>query len=154
MANSKEATVEAAGSSEKKKMPLWKKIAIGIVVFIVGVIALAFLLTRGVQSAGDEFLTDLQAGQCTAIYEKTSQEFQSYTDETAWTAVCERIGPVLQGDAKSTGASTETNNGSETGQTDYRITGTDGKTYVVSFQMVKVDGEWLLNALDSSEETQ
>lgn len=140
--------------NQPKKLALWKKIAIGVVIFFVGVMAMAFLFTRGAQEAGDEFIADLQAGNCSAIYDRTTEEFQSITTTENWEEGCSTVGPILQGTPDAQGVSV--NADTETGQTSqvrYRIEGTDGLFYEVSLSLQKIDGQWRLDGLNSEEET-
>lgn len=142
-------TVEAP--AQKKKMALWKKILIGFVVFLVAIFVLAFVATRGAQSAADEFLADLQAGRCTEMYERATTNFTELGTLEQWEGACSQIGGILQGEPDKNGISTRAGTGeNQTAEALYAIVGTDGITYDVQINIEKQDGEWMIDGFDSS----
>lgn len=126
------------------------RILIGFALFVIALIALAFFATRGVSNAADDFIAQLQAGECAAIFEDTSTTFRAQTNEAQWLSVCETIGPILQGEPEQTNVEIQANSGGPSiGQATYMIAGTDGNDYRVILQVIDEDG-WKLDALDST----
>jgi hypothetical protein len=112
---------------------------------------LAFSSAKGATDASELFLASLRSGECSEIYaDQLSQEFLDSTSEANWIAVCEQIGPILQGDPNQKGIRVESNAGepSQAG-IGYDIAGSDGKTYEIGLSLIKEDGIWKIVSLDS-----
>ena len=134
----------------KKKMSTLKKVLIGLGIGFVAVIVLLFFMGKALLDASNAFVADLQAGECTAIYERTSTGFQENTSAEEWDAVCNQVSPILQGEPKQTGIEVNTSSDDvSVGQAVYEIVGTDEITYEVTLILVDEDG-WKLEGLDSS----
>jgi len=151
--DAKTTTAEAPQSAPvpKKKPGLLKKIVIGVVVFFVAVFAIAYFATSGASKTGDQLISDLQATNCSAIWDQTSSNFRSVTGEDQWTSICETLAPILQGTPDKQGVSASAGTDQDTlSEVKYNIDGTDNVTYTVTLQLIKEDGSWKLNSLDSS----
>ena len=58
----------AAATAQKPRMALWKKILIGVVVFIFGVVGLAWFATSGLDEPVERHLSAQRAGNIEAAY--------------------------------------------------------------------------------------
>ena len=75
---------------KKKKFPMWAKVVIGIFVFIVLVIVVAFSATSGLVKVVEEQLAFLKAGNINGAYALTSGEFKNATSLEIFTAFVEQ----------------------------------------------------------------
>jgi len=128
-----------------------KKILLGVGIFFVVLFVYAFMALRGVSGAANDFISQLQAGECSEMYALSSANLQEQASAEEWNGLCETIGPILQGtpDQKSVEVKSGTGDVS-IGQVVYSIFGTDNYEYQVSIQMIDQDG-WKLDAFDSTQ---
>ena len=136
--------VSPAAVSAKTKMALWKKILIGVAVFIGGVIALAFFVTSGLDEPVKRHLDALRAGNIEAAYAETSIAFQQNTSIEQYAAFIERY-PVLKNIADYSFSSREVENG--LGTLKGTLTTTDGGVVPVEFKLVKENDQWKILGL-------
>ena len=134
----------AAVAPVKTKMALWKKILIGIVVFIGGIVALAFFLTSGLDEPVKKHLDALRAGNIEAAYAETSIAFQQNTSIEQYKAFIERY-PVLKNIADYSFSSRAVENG--LGTLKGTLTTTDGGVVPIEFKLVKENDQWKILGL-------
>src|SRR3990167_7333262 len=122
---------------KKSKLPRWKKIVIGIVVFIVAIIIIAYVATSGAAKVSNEFLSDIQNKRADQAYSLFSKEAKDATDQTTFNTMVDRVGPIINTKAKMTGREVQDSSGSPaTAQVKYEIKGTDGVEYRITIQLV------------------
>ena len=142
----------AEKTKKKSKNPLWQKILLGVVLFIVALIVIAYVATSGPAKVSDAFLKDIQTQQADAAYSLFSKEAQGVTDKDTFQETVKRIGPLLNTKAKQTARQVEDSTGSAAlAQVTYEIKGTDGVDYKITIQLVKQDDQWKVNSFDSSK---
>jgi hypothetical protein len=150
---------EVKENSETKRRPVkkrnWvKKILFGIIAFVVIIFGLAFFFTKGASEAADQIIGDLQAGNCTEVYNVTSQGFKDQTSSDVWDENCQRISPILAGEPEKLGVEVSAESGQDsTSNVSYKIKGTDDVTYIVELVMAQEGGQWHLVGLNSQIDT-
>jgi len=122
-----------------------KKALLVFVVFVVSIIALAFLTTRGVSDTANGYIDQLRAGECGTLYEQTSTLFREATSDVEWMDYCGEVSVVLTGNVTQKGVEIEASTGGpKVGVARYEILGNDGATYDVFVELLDQDG-WKLN---------
>src|SRR3989344_9477998 len=112
-------------TTKKSKRPLWQKIVLGVVVFFVAIIIIAYVATSGAAKVSNEFLKDIQSKQADQAYSLFSNEAKNATDQATFRQTVDRIGPLLNTKAKQTGRQVQDSTGSPaTAQITYDIKGT------------------------------
>lgn len=124
---------------EKPKMALWKKILIGVVVFIAGVVGLAYFATSGLDAPVERHLSALAGGNVEAAYAETSVAFQQSTSLEQYKAFVERY-PVLKNISGHTFLERTIENG--VGTLKGKLTTPDGGVVPVEFKLVKENDAW------------
>ena len=137
----------AEEKKSKKKMKLWKKILIGIAVFILLVIILAFSATSGIVKAAEKQLNLLKSGDMKGAYALTSQEFQRSVSYDAFLAYVNKY-EVLKNNKDHKFTSRETQG--DTGTIQGTLTATDGTVAPVEYKFLKEGGEWKILSVDLS----
>lgn len=145
--------VPSSGVKPAKKRN-WKKIllfiAVGIVAFIVVITVTVNSATKASVKVSNQFINDIQAGDAAAAYVLFSTGAQEVVPADQFDTVVAQIGPILNTKEKMTSKSITGETGeAATSQVTYEIDGTDGKTYVITVNLVKEDGDWKVLNFDS-----
>ncbi|MCB1479781.1 MAG: DUF4864 domain-containing protein [Rhodobiaceae bacterium] len=125
-------------------MALWKKILIGVAVFIGGVIAIAYFATSGLNEPVERHLAALRAGNLEAAYAETSIAFQQNTSIEQYAAFIDRY-PVLKNIADYSFGERSIENG--IGTLKGKLTTTDGGVVPIEFKLVKENDQWKILGL-------
>ncbi|MCX6763936.1 MAG: DUF4864 domain-containing protein [Candidatus Moranbacteria bacterium] len=142
-----ENTTVSEGEKPKKKMPMWKKILIGIGVFIIVVIILAFSATSGIVKVAEKQLNLIASGDLKGAYALTSQEFQRSVSYDKFMAYVNNY-EVLKNYKGHTFTSRETQG--DTGTIKGTLTAKDGTAAPVEYKFIKEKGEWKILSVDLS----
>ncbi len=128
----------------KKKMALWKKIALGLVAFVAVALALAFLLTAGLVEPIDRQLAAFKAGDVDAAYAETSIAYRK-TMSKAQFADFLRANPALREvtDRTFTTRSRENDVGTVKGT----LKTAEGGVIPVEYRLVQENGAWKILSL-------
>lgn len=118
---------------------MWKKILLGIVIFIVIVVALALFLTRSLSEVANKQLDALKKGDIAAAYSYTSKDFQAAVSMKDFEKFLNAY-PGLKNNQKTSWGE-RTISGS-TGTLRGTLTATDGGVTPVEFHFVKENDEW------------
>lgn len=146
MANNE--TEQASGISQpKKKMKLWKKILLGIGVFILLVIILAFSATSGIVKVAEKQLNLIASGDLKGAYGLTSQEFQKSVSYDKFLAYVNNYA-VLKNYKEHKFNSREIQG--DTGTIQGTLTAKDGTVSPVEYKFIKESGEWKILSVDLS----
>lgn len=129
----------AAATAQKPRMALWKKILIGVVVFIFGVVGLAWFATSGLDEPVERHLSALRAGNIEAAYAETSIAFQQSTSLEDYKAFIDRY-PVLKDVTEYSFLNRSVENG--VGTLKGKLTTPDGGVVPVEFKLVKENDAW------------
>jgi len=138
------------GAKPKKKMKLWKKILIGIGVFILLIIILAFSATSGIVKVAEKQLNLISSGDLKGAYALTSQEFQKSVSYDKFMAYVNNYA-VLKDNKGHKFTSRETQG--DTGTIEGTLTAKDGTTMPVEYKFVKENSEWKILSLDLNPST-
>lgn len=134
-----ENTQNAPVTMAKPKMATWKKVLIGIVVFIIGVIALAMWATSGIVKVAEEQLSLIKSGDINGAYALTSGTFKQATSLEVFTEFVNAY-PVLSKNASV--SFTERQVEGVQGYLYGTITAEDGTTMVVEYELIKENDAW------------
>jgi hypothetical protein len=128
-------------------MKLWKKILIGIGIFIFLVIVLAFSATSGIVKVAEKQLNLISSGDLKGAYALTSQEFQRSVSYDKFLSYVNNF-EVLKSykGHKFTSREIQGDTGTITGT----LTAKDGTTAPVEYKFIKEKGEWKILSLDLS----
>jgi hypothetical protein len=141
-------TGTASGEEKtKKKMKLWKKILIGIGVFILLVIMLASFATSGIVKVAEKQLNLVESGNLKGAYALTSSEFQGSVSYDKFMAYVNNY-EVLKNYKDHKFNEREING--DTGTIKGTLTAKDGTTSPVEYKFVKESGEWKILSLNLS----
>ncbi len=128
-----------ADTPKKKKMALWKKIAIGSVLFIGGCVSFILLATSGAVEAVESQLAALRAGDVDKAYSLTSKAFRQATSREQFAQFTSRY-KVLSKNKEYSFTSRSVSGG--VGKLEGTLTAQDGTVRPVRYQLVKEEGEW------------
>lgn len=128
-----------------KRMATWKKVLLWIAGFIIFVVGLAMFVTGDLQTAVDSHLASLRSGDIESAYSQTSPEFKQATPLDAFKKFVEAY-PVLtkHGAFSFDSRGFENNAGQVTGH----LTDGSNKLAKIEFQMIKIDGTWMIQGLN------
>jgi hypothetical protein len=126
---------------DKPKMATWKKVLIGIAVFIVGVIALAMWATSGIVKVAEDQLALMKAGDIAGAYALTSGTFKQATSLEVFTDFVNAY-PVLAKNA-SVSFSERQIDGIQ-GYLYGSVTAEDGTTMIIEYELIKENGQWAI----------
>ena len=130
---------------KKKRFPKWAKVVIGIFVFIIVVIVVAFVATAGPVKTAEKQLVLLKAGDINGAYELTSGEFKNATSLEAFTAFVKQYPSLTKNKSHTfTERTVENNQGTIKGS----LTAEDGTVTPITYMFVKEQGKWLILSID------
>lgn len=135
------------GAKPKAKMKLWKKILIGVGVFILLVIILAFSATSGIVKVAEKQLNLISSGDLKGAYALTSQEFQRSVTYDNFLAYVNNY-EVLKNYKEHKFNSREIQG--DTGTIQGTLTAKDGTVAPVEYKFIKESGEWKILSVDLS----
>jgi hypothetical protein len=139
------AAAATSATPTKKKMALWKKIALGVVGFIVVVVVIALWATSGVIEPIDRQLAALKSGDLQAAYAETSTGFRDAVSFEKFEAFVKQY-PALSRNASHSFSSRSTN-ASGSGEVKGTLTDDRGAVLPVQYQLVKENGAWKILGL-------
>jgi len=126
---------------KKGKIPLWLKIVIGIVIFVILMVWLGMAATGGVVKAVDKHLAFLRQGDLRAAYEQTTAyDFRGVTSLEQFTGIIRRF-PGLSNN-KSISIVERSVNANGTGVVRAKLVAGDGSVTPIIYTLVKEKGEW------------
>jgi len=144
MANTKTDPV-SSGANPKKKMKLWKKILIGVGVFILLLIILAFSATSDIVKVSEKQLNLISSGDLKGAYAMTSQEFQKSVTYDKFLKYVNNY-EVLKNYKEHSFTSRETQG--DMSIISGTITAKDGTIMPIEYRLIKESGEWKILSLD------
>jgi len=128
-------------AKKKGPMPLWLKIVIGVVAFIILIVWVAFTATAGVVKTVDKHLALLTKKDFRGAYEQTtSRDFRDATSYEAFMRIVQRF-PALT-NTKKTSFSERSVNTNGLGTVKGVLTAIDGTVTPVIYTLTKENGEW------------
>ena len=122
-----------------KAMKTWKKVVIGIFVFIVGVIALALCTTSGLDEPVDRHFAALHNGDITAAYVELAIATRHDNSEADFKAMIDR-NPALRHVTGHSFSSRSFNDGQGTLEGSLELEG--GGRLPITVRLVKENGQW------------
>lgn len=136
-------TTDVETGKSPKKLKKWHKIAIGIVVVIVGLVLIVNAATSGVTKTSNQYIDDIQSKNAAGAYSLMTKDAQATTTAADFQTLVEKIGPILNTKEKMTSKSVNGETGQAgTGIVTYEIKGTDGVTYNITVNLQKENGQW------------
>ena len=129
----------------KKKIKLWKKILLGIGIFILLIIILAFTATSGIVKVSEKQLNLISSGDLKGAYALTSQEFQKSVSYDKFLAYVNNY-EVLKNYKSHKFSSREING--DTGTIQGTLTAKDGTASPVEYKFIKENNEWKILSVD------
>lgn len=134
-----------ATQAVKPKMATWKKVLIGIVVFIVGVIALAMWATSGIVKVAEDQLTLIKSGDINGAYALTSGMFKQATSLEVFTEFVNTY-PVLSQNGDVSFSERQVDG--DTGYLFGTITAQDGTAMKIEYQLIKENDKWAIMGIN------
>lgn len=131
----------------KKKIALWKKLLLGVVLFVVLIIALALILTKGIVTTVEKQLTALKKGDYYTAYALTSKDFKNSVSFEDFQEFVKRYPSLSRNKSHSFKERSIENN---TGLLKGTLTSEDGAITPVEYRLVKEDGEWKIISITLS----
>lgn len=130
---------------QKKKFPRWAKIVIGLFVFIIVIIVVAFAATAGPVKTVEKQLVLLKAGDVNGAYELTSGDFRKATSLEVFKTFIEKYPSLSKNKSHTfTERTIENNVGTIKGS----LTAEDGTVTPVTYMLVNEGGKWLILNID------
>ncbi len=136
-------------SAEEKHLKggLWKKLLLGVVLFVVFVVVLVLLLTKGITDVVNKQLVALKKGDLYTAYSLTSKDFKNSVSFESFKEFVERYPSLSKNKSHSfTERSIENNIGTLKGT----LKSEDGAITPVEFKLIKEEGEWKILAITLS----
>lgn len=122
-----------------RRLKTWKKVLIGIFVFIVGIVTLAMCMTSGLQDPVERHFASVHSGDLTAAYAELSIATRHDVSEADFKAMLER-NPAL---THVTGLSFSSRSYSgDQGQVEGTLELDGGGKLPISVRLVKENGTW------------
>jgi len=141
----------APSPAKKSKKKLFIKIAVVVVILAVVLVLVVNGTTSGAVTVSNKFVKSIQAEDPSTAYNLFSNEAKNVVSESAFKEAVDQPGKILKGQAKMTGKEVEGKTGSAaTSKITYDIDGNDGKTYTITVNLTKEDGEWKVLNFDST----
>jgi hypothetical protein len=142
-------------SAERKKLPKWVKIIIGVLIGIALLVGIAIWAvsasTKDAVAVSDQFITDMQANNASAAYKLTGPIFQKATSESQLKDIFDSASPDLQGSKRITGKSIRSEGKQRFAAIVYTIETSSGKRY--ARVVVQMDGDaWKVANIRTSEQ--
>ena len=128
----------------KKKMAVWKKVLIGIGVFIVLIIILAMWATSGLTEVAQKQLNLIKSGDMKNAYDLTSQDFKKTTSYDGFLNFVNSYPSLKNNESSSfSDRQVEGNTGTLKGE----LKAKDGAVTPIEYQFVKENGDWKILAI-------
>lgn len=124
----------------KKKMALWKKISIGVITFIVAVVALALWATSDLMPPIERQFDALKRGDMQAAYAETATAFRDSVSLPQFEAFVKRY-PSLSRNADHN-FSERSVDANGTGHVKGTLKDDRGGVLPIEYQLVKENGQW------------
>lgn len=128
----------------RKKMALWKKIALGFVAFVAVALALALLLTAGLVEPIDRQLAAFEAGDIDAAYAETSIAYRKTMSKTQFADFL-RANPALRQVTDRTFTTRSRKN--DVGTVEGTLKTAEGRVIPVAYRLVREKGAWRILSL-------
>jgi hypothetical protein len=133
----------------------WKKI---ILIVVAAIAAFIIVITLTVNSAtkapvkvSNQFINSIQAGDAATAYALFSTDAKAVVPVDQFDTVVAQISPILSANEKMTSKSINGETGkAATSTVVYEIKGTDGKTYEITVNLIKENGDWKVLNFDSN----
>jgi flagellar basal body-associated protein FliL len=147
----KEVAEKPVATPKKRSLKKLIAIIIGVVVAVIAVIIIVVTVaTSAPVKVANAFLADVQANNGDAAYALFSSEAKDAVAQSEFVDAVGQVGPVLAGkpDMQSKEISGETGSAA-TATVVYEVVGTDSKTYTVTINLIKENGEWKVEEFNS-----
>ena len=126
---------------QQGKMPAWLKVIIGIGIFIVLIVWVAFSATSGVVKTVEKHLDLLKQGDLRAAYNlTTSKDFRDATSFEQFAMIVQRF-PAMR-NTKKYSFNERNINSDGTGSAKGILTAADGTATPIIFKLIKENGQW------------
>lgn len=100
----------------------------------------------------NQFVNSIQAGDSAAAYALFATGAMEIVPVDQFDALVAQIGPIINTSEKMTGKSISGETGeAATSTVTYELTGTDGKNYVITVNLIKEDGDWKVLNFENKE---
>ena len=132
-------------TTEKPKMATWKKVLIGIVSFIVFIVALSLMVTSDLQELTDAHLAALRSGDLETAYSHTSPQFRKATPPQKFQQFVAAY-PVLTKHTEYLFESRGFEN--NTGYVKGHLADNGKKLAKIEFQLIKVGDNWTIQGFN------
>jgi len=150
-AQNKAAPVSPASPAKKSKKKLLIKIAVGVVIAIVLLVLIVNATTSGAVNVSNTFVKSIQAENPGPAYALFSKEAKNVVSESDFNDAVSTAGKILKGKPKMTSKEVLGETGSAaTSKITYEIDGNDSKTYIITVNLTKEDGDWKVLNFDST----
>lgn len=124
-----------------KKIILW--VVVGIVAFVVVITFTVNSATKAPVKVSNQFLDYIQAGDAAGAYALFSSEAQQVVPTDQFDTLVAQVAPILNTKESMNSKSINGETGqAATSTVTYEIDGTDGKTYLITVNLIKEDGDW------------
>lgn len=130
---------------EKPKMATWKKVLIGIVGFIVFVVALGLMVTSDLQELTDAHLAAIRSGDLDTAYSQTSPQFRQATSRQQFEQFIAAY-PVLTQHTEFLFDSRGFEN--DTGHVNGHLADEGKKLARIEFKLLKVGEKWTIQGFN------
>ncbi len=128
-----------SAEEKNRKSGLWKKLLLGVVLFVVFVVVLVLILTKGITDVVNKQLVSLKKGDLYTAYSLTSKDFKNSVSFESFKEFVERYPSLSKNKSHSfTERSIENNIGTLKGT----LESEDGAITPVEFKLIKEEGEW------------
>lgn len=146
----KSATTHAtAHQTKKKKMALWKKIVIGLVVFVVALFGIAMFATSAPAKVSDKFVSYILGNQSEDAYSLFSEDAKETISKEDFSEVVNTMSSVLDSSFSQKSRSVQADSGSaSTATIEYEIKGNDG-VYQMEVNLIKENDDWKVLNMDN-----
>ena len=150
-ATNKTAPTSPTTPVKKSKKKLLIKIAVGVVIAIVLLVVIVNATTSGAVKVSNTFVKSIQAENPGPAYELFSKEAKNVVSESDFKDAVDQAGKILKGKPKMTSKEVLGESGkAATSKITYEIDGNDGKTYIITVNLTKEEGQWKILNFDST----
>jgi len=118
-------------------------VVVGVVGFVVAITLIVNSTTKAPVKVSNQFVNSVQTGDAAAAYALFSTEARQVVPVDQFNTLVAQVAPILNTKEKMTSKSISGETGeAATSKVTYELKGTDDKTYVITVNLVKEDGDW------------